>query len=227
MNRTRAPIARRRATGQKSGAAFRKGLLTSSGMVLAAVSLGSASAAMAQREADADTLARLDQCAQTEDMSSRLACYDGVMRARSAAAGQAPGARAASQIRSAGAIASAAGAASPASPASPAASPASPAANPGAASDFGRETIRSPDRFEVPEGELQSLTATVASVREREPGVFAITLEDGATWQFMQSAGSIYRPPRRGSQVTIDRGAIGSFLLRFDGQRAIQVRRMR
>jgi len=64
-------------------------------------------------------------------------------------------------------------------------------------------------------------------VRPREPGIYAVTLEDGAEWLFAEGVSSSYRVPRAGSVVEIERGALGSFLMSFDDQTPVPVRRIR
>lgn len=124
-------------------------------------------------------------------------------------------------------VATAPDSAAPTASSAPPAPTTQPALAAGGARGFGRESIRSPTRFQTPEGELERLTAKVAEVEQREVGVYVITLEDGAVWQFVGSAGFNYRPPRKGSQVIIDRASLGGFLLRYDRQPGAQVRRLR
>jgi hypothetical protein len=93
---------------------------------------------------------------------------------------------------------------------------------------FGSEDVRTPDRFSAaPGGQLQEINARIASIRPREPGVYAFTLEDGAEWLFAEGVNSGYRVPRNGSVVEIERGGLGSFLMRFDDQAPVPVRRVR
>ncbi len=93
---------------------------------------------------------------------------------------------------------------------------------------FGREDVRTPERFNAaPPGEVFSINARVSSVRQRQPGIYAFTLEDGAEWIFTNSVSASYRPPQAGSVVEIRRGSIGSFLMRFDNQESVRVRRQR
>ena len=61
----------------------------------------------------------------------------------------------------------------------------------------------------------------------RGPGIYAFTLEGGAQWQFSETVGSSYRVPRVGSTVEIERGSLGGFLMRFDRQQSVPVRRVR
>jgi hypothetical protein len=146
----------------------------------------------------------LRNCAQIDDATARLACYDNNIRTAEAnARGSVPGAMEA-----------------------PAASRGAPIAATGPGG-FGREAVRSPDRFETPAGEADAIRARVATVAERERGVYLLTLEDGAQWLFNESVGFSYRPPRAGENVDISRASLGSFLMTYDGQSAVRVRRIR
>jgi len=153
---------------------------------------------------DAIVLNIMRQCAQIDDATARLACYD-------------------NNIRSAG---SASRPVVPGEMSAPAGGAGAPLQT-GGARGFGREDIRTPERFETPAGELDELNAQVQSVRQRGRGVYEITLEDGARWLFAETVDFSYRPPRSGSSITIDRAALGSFLMRFDGQQSVRVRRIR
>lgn len=145
----------------------------------------------------------LRECAKIDDASARLACYDNNIRnvggpARVSVPGRMPVVQ---------------GGAAPVVANSP--------------SGFGAENVRTPERFAAPAGQLQQIDARVASVRPREPGIYALTLEDGAEWMFSESVTQTYRVPRAGSVVEIERGALGGFLLRFDDQSPVPVRRVR
>ncbi len=177
---------------------------TAGAMTAAGLSLALLSSPAAAQVDDAIVLNILRNCAQIDDATARLACYDNNIRA---AGGQArpavPGEMDAPQ----------GGRGAP--------------VNTSGASGFGRENIRTPDRFETPAGELDELRARVRSVSERQRGVYLLTLEDGAQWLFSESVPFAYRPPRSGDQVEIDRGALGSFLMTFDSQRSVRVERVR
>jgi len=75
--------------------------------------------------------------------------------------------------------------------------------------------------------EAEAIEATVADAVERQPGIHLLTLEDGAQWQFVESVPASYSPPRRGSTVEIRGASLGSYQLRFRGQAAVRVRRVR
>lgn len=73
----------------------------------------------------------------------------------------------------------------------------------------------------------EAIEATVAAAVEREPGIHLLTLEDGAEWLFVEGVRASYDPPRRGSKIEIRSAALGSYLLRFQDQPAVRVRRVR
>lgn len=111
----------------------------------------------------------------------------------------------------------------PAAPAPPvAAAPASPAAA------FGSDQL---PRTRAPEparpAEIERIEAKVVEAVERQPGIHLLTLEGGAQWQFVEGVSPTYSPPRRGSAVEIRSASLGSYLLRFQGQPAVRVRRVR
>ena len=142
------------------------------------------------------------ECAKIDDPTARLACYDNNIRnvggtARATVPGQV-------QVQ---------GGAAPVAANSP--------------RGFGSEDVRTAERYAAPTGQLQEINARITAVRPREPGIYAFTLEDGAEWLFAESVSSGYRVPRAGSEVEIERGALGSFLMRFDDQTPVPVRRVR
>lgn len=92
---------------------------------------------------------------------------------------------------------------------------------------FGREDIRTDARFDATPGELSELSATVTDISQRERGIYVFTLEDGAQWIFTESKVGNYSAPRVGSTVEINRGALGGFLMRFNNQISVRVRRLR
>jgi hypothetical protein len=166
----------------------------------------------------------LRECARIDDASARLACYDNNIRnvggtVRTTVPGTV-------QVT---------GGAAPVAPNSPQGfglpapdRAATAQAAPNTAQGFGGETVRTPDRFSAaPGGQLQQISARVAAIRPREPGVYAFTLEDGAEWLFSEGVNQGYRVPRPGSTVEIERGGLGSFLMRFDDQAPVPVRRTR
>ena len=103
--------------------------------------------------------------------------------------------------------------------------PPPPSSNASGPQGFGAENVKTPQRFETVG--VQSINPRISAIREREPGVFLVTMEDNTQWQFAESVSSNYRVPEVGSSVEIERGALGSYLLRFNNQSAVQVRRIR
>ena len=167
---------------------------------LAALVPSCPAAAQANRDA---VLNILVECAKIDDPSARLACYDANIRnAGGVARATLPGG---ARVNGSGAPV---------------------VANEGP-QGFGRENMRSDQRFRAPPGQLKSIRPKVTAILPREPGIYLITLEDGAQWVFAASVDNNYRVPRVGAIVEIERGSLGSFLLHFDGQPPVQVRRVR
>jgi hypothetical protein len=171
-------------------------------MAAAAASLLASAPAGAQVD-QATAVNILRECARIDDASARLACYDNNIRniggtPRLSVPGQMPVVQ---------------GGAAPVAATT--------------ARGFGAEDVRAPERFSAPTSQLQEINAQIASIRPREPGVYAFTLQDGAEWLFAESVSQGYRVPRAGSTVEIERGALGSFLMRFDDQNPVPVRRVR
>lgn len=205
-------------------------MLAHRGKILGATTLAATAASLALTGAPAG--AQIDQntavsilreCARIDDPSARLACYDNNIRnvggtARTTVPGTV-------QVQ---------GGAAPVAPNSPQSfglrtpDPSAPAQAPAnAPQGFGAEDVRTPERFSTPAGQLQQINARITSIRPREPGVYAFTLEDGAQWLFAEGVSSGYRVPRAGATVEIERGALGSFLMRYDDQTPVPVRRTR
>ena len=147
----------------------------------------------------------LVECAKIDDPTARLACYDNNMtRAGAAVRNTVPG-----QIR--GVV----GGSAPIETQGP--------------QGFGVEDLRtsSSQRFDLRPGLMQEIHPKVAAVAQRQPGIFLVTLDDGAEWLFAEGVTSQFRLPSRGDEIEIERGSLGSFLMRIDGQPAVPVRRVR
>jgi hypothetical protein len=163
--------------------------------------------AMAQVD-DGIVLNIMRECAKISDPTARLACYDNNIRAAggnprtSTSAGRA-------QV--------------------PQASVGAPVAAANTPQGFGAESVRAPQRVEArPAAEqLDQISAAITQISQRGPGLYAFTVEGGAQWQFAEGVSSSYRVPRVGSTVEIERGSLGSFLMRFDKQQPVSVRRTR
>src|SRR5690606_37088826 len=135
----------------------------------------------------------LRECRKIGDVAARAACYDNIPLGQ-------PGAAPLEQA--------------------PAASPsAAPAASP-APSRFGSNQL--PQARGAEAGEPEQINARVTAVTQREPGIYLLTMEDGAQWQFVDAAPSSYDAPRRGSEVEIFSAALGSYQIRYAGQRALR-----
>lgn len=152
------------------------------------------------------------QCATIDDPGARLSCYDSSFRERESAQ-----ARLQAQ--------------SEPQPAAPVPAPAAPAPPAPVAAQlpqgFGADDVKRPERFDAPTGDAARLVSRIASIRPREPGVYLLTLEDGAQWLFSEGVRRTYRVPRPGDTIEIESAALDSYLLRFDGQAAVRVRRIR
>lgn len=145
------------------------------------------------------------ECAKIDDPTARLACYDNNMRQ----VGATPRNTIPGQVRGVQ------GGAAPVETQGP--------------QGFGAEDLRTsdPGRFQVRPGQMQEIHPRVASVTPRQPGIYLVTLDDGAQWLFAESVSSNFRLPRRGEEIEIERGALGSFLMRVERQSAVPVRRVR
>ena len=172
----------------------------------AASILAFATPAVAQVD-DEIVLSIMRQCARIDDPAARLACYDNNIRS----AGANPRNNTVRSNRSAPQADSSVGAQ-------------------GFGGEDVRTTNRAPERYTPPApagAEADEITATVASVTPREPGIYLVTLEDGAQWLFTDPVSNSFAPPRRGDTVEVMRGSMGSYLLRFDNQQPVRVRRVR
>lgn len=73
--------------------------------------------------------------------------------------------------------------------------------------------------------ELDRIVAPIATISRNGGGVIVFTLKDGATWlqtDDREIAGSL----RSGSEVTITRGALGSYFATIKGRVGFKVRRV-
>lgn len=147
------------------------------------------------------------ECAKIDDPTARLACYDNNIRSAGGNPRSVPGQGPVVNGGSAPGASSRSG-----------------------AGGFGAEDIRTPDRFlsnEARGNGPDSVTSRVTTAQQREPGVYIVTLEDGAQWQFAEAVSRSFRAPKKGSNVKIERASLGSFLMVVDGQAAVRVRRVR
>jgi hypothetical protein len=158
----------------------------------------------APAQADPNTvLDILAECLKIGDVMARVACYDNTVRSARGTAAATPSGQ--------GGI--------PQDDRVPIAA--------GGALDAGRESTRSRRFAAAPLGEAARSTPTVAAVAERRPGAYLLTLADGAQWEFAEDMPLSYLAPRQGLTVEIERGALGNYRMRFDGQQPVRVRRVR
>jgi hypothetical protein len=175
--------------------------------------------------ADEVVLNIMRECGKIDDPTARLACYDNNIRQAG------PTTRTASvpgrmQVPQGGSAPVAANSPQNFGFQNPRPSaPPPPSANASGPQGFGAENVKTPQRFETVG--VQAINPRVSAIRQREPGVYLVTMEDDTQWQFAESVSSNYRVPEVGSSVEIERGALGSYLLRFNNQSAVQVRRVR
>jgi hypothetical protein len=166
--------------------------------IIGACAIGSAAAGDS-----AATLERaLAHCAAIASGDDRLACYDAL------ATGHPP-----SRL--------------PPPPAAPqaapqAAQPAAPsAAPPPAKEDFGLSTVQK-EKKQPAQTQIQSIHASVAGLGTSSIGRMLVSLDNGQSWE-LDSADPLLAV---GDAVTIERGAMGSFLLTTPSRRTHHARRL-
>jgi hypothetical protein len=144
------------------------------------------------------------ECAKIDDPTARLACYDNNIRAVGGNPNSIPGQMA--RPTGGGAVAS-----------------------PNAPSGFGADDLRtqSPERFNPGRSGPAEIATTVADARERQPGIYLVTLASGAQWLFSEGVSQTYRPPRKGDPVRIERGALGSYMMMVGKQAGVKVTRIK
>ena len=152
-------------------------------------------------QAQSDLPAELAHCLSVGGAVERLSCYDRLAHKAGHAAPQNPGAP---QLTSP--------------------SRADTAANGAASQDFGKEQLRST----APASE-DRMTAEIADFHKDGHDRFTVALQNGQVWQQMAGdTGVAQFRSGRTHQVTISRGAMGSYDLRFNDRNAtFKVRRLR
>jgi hypothetical protein len=150
------------------------------------------------------TLNIMRECAKIDDPTARLACYDNNIRAAGGNPNSIPGQMA--RPNGGGAV-----------------------ANPNAPSGFGADDLRtqSVERFNPNRNGPSEIATTIADARERQPGIYLVTLAGGAQWLFSEGVSQTYRPPRKGDPVRIERGALGSYLMMVGKQAGVKVTRIK
>lgn len=167
-------------------------------VLVAAVALVMPLGSATAQEADGVILAILRECARIADMPARVACYD-----RNIGVDVAQG-----------------------TAANGAGSPSTDAAKP---TGFGANQLRRPAtaRAARPDSAATSVTATVTAATQRTPGVWLLTLDDGSQWEFVDAVPQSFDPPRTGQAATISAAAMGSYIVRLQGQQGVRIRRVR
>jgi hypothetical protein len=74
------------------------------------------------------------------------------------------------------------------------------------------------------EDEIDSVEGVVASASQDRNGRWIVRLEDGATWAQTDN-NSLALRPRPGQKVEINRAALGTFMMRVNGQPGVRARR--
>ncbi len=73
---------------------------------------------------------------------------------------------------------------------------------------------------------VRSLESTVSAVTTTGYGQYQVTLADNSVWVQIDN-NMLAVPPRAGHHIVINRGALGSFMMRVNNQPGIRVRRVR
>ena len=73
--------------------------------------------------------------------------------------------------------------------------------------------------------EISAIDGVIGGARMDENNAWIVQLEGGATWRQIDSR-PLALAPRRGSKVVIRKAALGSYMMRIDGQPGIRVRRV-
>lgn len=181
-------------------------------LLAAGASLAAAAPAPVAAQIDgAIVLNIMRECAKINDANARLSCYDNNIRSAGATPPAAASFGLPQQNRNQNSSTPAQQAPSQSAQSS--------------AGGFGSETLRT-TKPEVQAQRESGVTATVAQAREREPGIYLLTLEDGAQWVFAEAVSRTYKIPGRGDTISIDRASLGSFTMRFNSQAVVRVRRV-
>lgn len=75
-----------------------------------------------------------------------------------------------------------------------------------------------------PEERFEALDTSVASAGETG-GRWTLRLAEGGTWRTLEEL-RFSRAPRPGTRVTVERGALGSYVLKAEGARAVRAQRV-
>lgn len=72
---------------------------------------------------------------------------------------------------------------------------------------------------------IKSIDSTVGSARQFGYGSWRVTLADGSVWEQVDDQKLLFNPVS-GNKVHVYKGAMGTYRMNIDGQRAIKVRRV-
>lgn len=146
----------------------------------------------------------LGRCLAIPDVNQRVQCYDAIARAQQANPAPAP------------AVAPVAPAAAPVQPVAPAVV---------ARQEFGLSAAQRDARLPEQQRQLDEISVTVATARAVGPGYWQFGMTDGTVWRVEEVLRS-FRPPRKGEQVSIVRGALGAYYLDADRQPRVRIKRI-
>lgn len=73
--------------------------------------------------------------------------------------------------------------------------------------------------------DIKAIDSTVKAARQFGYGSWRVTLDDGSVWEQVDDQKLLFDPVS-GNKVHIYKGAVGTFRMNIDGQRAIKVRRV-
>jgi hypothetical protein len=99
-------------------------------------------------------------------------------------------------------------------------------AEPAPKSSFGLARVPQPKSQAAPAVDgVDELHAAVSAVGRVRDGIYTIALADGSEWRFLEGVPLYFSPPRPGTEVKVEHGALGSFRMLIPGQRPVRVTR--
>lgn len=181
---------------------------TASAAITLAAALSVAVPVQAQQTDYEATVRIMRECAKIETLEARAACYDNTI-----ATDRLISRRDAEPVQS-----------------QPTPQPAPPRAMAAAApTGFGAETLPAPRAPRPGDDQTDSegrYSGRIARAEKMSDGIYRLTLADGAQWQFQDAVPFSYDPPRDGSQISLRRASLGSFLMDYRDQRPVRIRRV-
>lgn len=174
-------------------------------LLIAVMGLEAGAPAFAQQPAETSSSATLGACAAITNAQERLACYD---KAAARTAGKAPTSAPATVAPQPSAPAPSSGSPPPARPAI------------GTKEAFGLNAVEHPA---APKSPVDAIKGRIARVSYDAYGRETVALEDGPVWQLAGSDALLVS----GDSVTIERAALGSFVMTTPSGRQHRVKRLR